>query len=169
MATTSTKAMYAAIRNRLLTFAPMGGGATLDTRLRALRTTPVTYAAVGKARLYAQDPPENAVHPFGVIRLLPRTADGAHHEQREFFDCELQFVDRPFDYYWELQDLADLADQAMLRWADASGGFIGCKGRIRQTVPRAPIGSPADRETVQELIRYSLIAWPSYITQYNAA
>lgn len=170
--TSTTQGIYDAVRARLLTFVRISGGSTLDTLLRALPTNPVTYSAAGTARLYVGGPPDTLVYPYGMIMLGPRVGDGEHHGEREATELEVIFVHRPRSKFWELQVLADIADQAMLRWSDASdplGGFLGSKGRVRQTIPQAPIGSPADRDVVQEMIRYPIISWPHFLNQYHTA
>jgi hypothetical protein len=166
MATTSTGAMYETVRTRLLTFVPVGFPDTLDTLLRRyVDANGVTQLApIGKARLHPHYPSDTPVYPFGVLNFLPRFTDGAHHEEREAFDLELIFVHKPKSLFWELQALGDIADQAMKKWANTAGGFIGAKGRVRQTIPRPPAGSPADRDVIQELIRYPIIAWPQFLT-----
>jgi hypothetical protein len=171
--TSTTKGVYEAVRQRLLTFAPIGGGETADTILRRYVENGVTkMAPAGQARLYVFGPDDGAKYPFAYIRFLPRTTSMEHKGEREEFDVEVTCVHRPRSKFWELQALADLFDQAMLRWADPSdpaGGFLGARGRIRDTIPQPPAGSPADREVVQERIRYQIISWPHFLNRYQAA
>jgi hypothetical protein len=156
ISTLTTKGIVAAFRARLLNFVPIGGGATLNTRLGG--------------RLYKDRPADNAPFPYGIVTVGPRVSDGMHHGEREAFDVELQIWHSPrSDMEWVAEELADIADQAMLRWRDASGGAIACVGRLRQTVPIAPIGSPVDRENIQIIIRFEMRAWPQLLTQYAAA
>jgi hypothetical protein len=173
MDTSSTRGQYEGIRDHFLTFAPIGGGETLDTILRRYVENDVTkMEPAGQARLWVNHPKDNPRYPFVVIRFLARAGDGRHQGEREEFDLEVMCVDRPRSQFWRLQGIADVCDQAMLRWADASdpaGGFLGSKSRVRQTVPQAPAGSPADREVVQELIRYQIISWPRFLNKYKAA
>lgn len=174
MDTSSTRGQYEGLRDHFLTFVRDGGGDTLDTILRRYVDNGVTkMAPAGQARLYVNHPDDGAKYPFVVIRFLPRRTSGLHNSEREEFDLEAMCVHRPRSRFWELMEIGDICDQAMLRMADPSdpaGGFIGSKdGRLRQTVPQPPAGSPADREVIQELIRYPIISWPRFLNRYKAA
>lgn len=157
MPTLTTKQMIAVMRARLLSLVPLAGGATLNTRLGG--------------RLYKDRPADNAPFPYAILTVLPRSSDGQYHGERESFEIELQIWHSPrSDVEWDAEELADIADQAMLRWRYTDGlGALACVGRIRQSVPPAPADAPTNRENFQIIIRYEMRAWPQLLSQYHDA
>lgn len=157
MPTDSTVNLGTVIRNRLLTFVPKAGGQTLMQKLGG--------ATTDQARLYRDAPPDTAVYPFAVMRLINRANDRDYDYEKDPLDVEVMFFGRPRSQAQLMEDCADLADQAMLRWREPTGGLIYSKGRTRDTLP--PPVEPADREVVQVRCVYSLAVWPTYLTQYS--
>jgi hypothetical protein len=153
MATDTLAAVYRAIRTRLLTFEPMGGGSmpTLAERL-----------AGGISIL---TPPDDAPMPYMAIRL--QNMRGSLREQggRLTAELELMAFHRPREMADDLEVLVDVADQAMRQWAYTGDGSIVCVGLRRDTLP--PFRDDADPEVVQVRVVYDLIIRPAYLTQYT--
>jgi hypothetical protein len=145
--TSTTAAVYRAIRTRLLTYEPMDGGLTLAERL------------AGGIGILA--PPDDAPMPFMAIRL--QNVRGSLREQgaRLTGECELQAFHRPREMADDLEVLVDVADQAMRGWA----GLISVVGARRDTLP--PFGDSDDPEVVRIRVVYDLILRPAYLTQYT--
>src|SRR5687768_10572906 len=102
MATTSMAAMLQQVRTRLLNFAPMGGGQTLATRLTS--------------RLYIGRPPDSVTYPYGVIRFINGVRSGAYNGDRMSGDIELMLYGNAVSQAETLENAADVAEQALLRY-----------------------------------------------------
>lgn len=168
MSTASTTALEATLKERLLTFEPLGGGATVAD---ALGRTPSGSGQDGA--LYWERPPDNIDQTlknaglplqWGVLRLTNRRASDENAE-REVADLEVMLFGRPRSRKAALEGIADTMDQAMRRYRDAASGFLGCVGRTRTTLP--PFAEPADNDVVQIMVTYTLVLWPAYLTQYH--
>jgi len=146
----STTALLVTIRTRLLSFVPMGGGSTLATLLGS--------------RLYESQAPETATFPYGVFRLTNRLETDGFAGMRESADLEVMFFDRPRSRAEALDLIADVADQALLSWAQATDGITFARFRLRDTLPPAP--EPMDRELVVIRQVFPVVLWPTYRTQY---
>ena len=157
MSTDSSDNLHTQIRNQLLTFAPRGGGATLNTQLGGVATN--------DGRLYKSQAPDTVLYPFGVMRLINRHTGGEYNGERESFDVEIMLFGRPRSQGKTIEDMADVFDQAMLRYRDGSSGILFSRSRQRDTVPQ-PMDS-ADREVVQIRLAYSGKAWPLFLTKYS--
>jgi hypothetical protein len=150
VSTATTDALYDAIKIRLLTFDPPGAQATLAAQLSG----GLSFVA----------PPDSAPTPYGAIRL----ADIRHRRSqrgRITAELELMLIHRPRAKSRELERLADIADQAMHDWTDATNGMIACTAYRRQTLP--PF-KESDPELVQIRCLYDLVIYPAYLTQYLA-
>lgn len=129
MSSASTKAIIGTIRTRLLAFVP-SGGVTLNTTLGG--------------RVYANGPPEGAAFPYIVLRLVNQISDGL----RMTADLEAMVFHRPRSKAPQAEDIADVADGALLDWHNKTGnGLIFSGERLRDSV--APFADPADRELVR--------------------
>lgn len=156
MSTTTTDLLETQLRNKLLDFVPLSG-ATLRARLGG-----------GNGRLWKDGAPDNAAYPFGVMRLINRLSRGEYNSERETFDLELMLYGRPRTNAAAVEDAADVADQAMLRYKDASGGALTfSRARQRDTLPA--FADPADREVVQVRLVYGLVVWSVLFTQYSTS
>jgi len=149
MSTRSTSALYATVRARLLGFTPLSGD-TLQTILGG--------------RVYHAEAPQSAVMPYAVITFLDRAVDGAFDSVRDVIMCEVQFYDAPRQQMGAIEDAADLADAALLRWHDASSGLLFARERTRSTLPPDP--DPHHRATARVRCVYPLITWPRSLTVY---
>lgn len=157
MTTTSSDLMHSQIRDQVLTFAPKGGGATLNTTLGGTGTN--------DGRLYKSQAPDTVLYPFAVMRLINRLSGGEYNGDREAFDVEIMLFGRPRSQGKTIEDAADVFDQALLRYRDSGSGLVFSRSRQRDTMP-APV-DPADREVVQIRLAYQCKAWPLYLTKYS--
>ena len=146
--TATTKAIYRAIQLRMLTFEPEAGGATptLAERLPG-GISPIVV-------------PDNAPAPYFAIRLQNVRGNLMEKGSRLTAECELMAFNRPRDQADELEELVDVADQAMRGWS----GVISCVGWKRDTLP--PLGDADDPELVRIRVIYDLIIRPSFLTRY---
>ncbi|KKW05435.1 MAG: hypothetical protein UY40_C0020G0012 [candidate division CPR1 bacterium GW2011_GWC1_49_13] len=150
MSTTSTTNIYRTLRTRLLSFTP-AAGATLASRLGN--------------RLFVAQAPDDATYPYGVMTLSLST-EGAYNGDREQGIFEVTLYDRPRSRQEALEDIADICDGALLRYADASSGLLFSRDRARASLPPAP--PPLDREVCAVRLAYSIVVWPEALTQYNS-
>jgi hypothetical protein len=157
VSTDSSDNLHTQIRNQLLTFAPKGGGPTLNTQLGG--------SATNEGRLYKSQAPDTVLYPFGVMRMINRLTSGEYNGERESFDLEIMLFGRPRTQGKTIEDAADVFDQAMLRYRDGSSGIIFSRSRQRDTMPQ-PV-DPADREVVQIRLAYACKTWPLYLTKYS--
>lgn len=159
MATDRSTTLMALIRARLLGFT------TRDA------VSMSTYLGSGaSARLYGIRPPDTVDWSAGVIgiyRLMNRLADGADRGLRETVDVELLLMARPLTQSLAVERAADVADQAMLNWADATQGLVFCRRRQRDTL--VPDSVPMDTEVVTVRCVYPLVVWPQFLVQYAVA
>jgi hypothetical protein len=150
MATTSTAALIQQVRTKLLNFAPAGGGQTLTTRLGG--------------RLYIGQAPENPAFPHGVMRFINTVKGGAYNGDRVSGDIELMLYGNTVAQAQSLEDAADVAEQALLRYKDATGGLVFSRESIRDSV--SPPSDPAMAAFISVRCLFAVKAWPTYITQY---
>jgi hypothetical protein len=148
MTTDSTKAIWALIRTRLLTYVPPTGS-TLTTTLGG--------------RLYLTAAPDDAVFPYAVATLTRLQTPG-YSGFRETWQVELQCYGSPRSTQWTIEGVADVADQAMLTWEDRTDGVAFGGYRSRWTLP--PFPDPADRELVRVRCLYEVGVWPDLFTQH---
>lgn len=155
MATTSMRAVLTVLQVRLLTFEPLDGSAPLGRRL--------------SGGLNLLTVPDTAPEPYGAILLDPSLTSGRHKGERIAGVIQVRWFHRPRSKAMELEDIADVAQQAMLEWdhLDADGGRIACRGVTRQTT--APVANVSDPERVQSIMRLDVRIWPAFLTQYSLA
>jgi hypothetical protein len=146
----STTALLTTIRTRLLDFVPADGGATLGTRLGN--------------RLYETQAPADTLSPYGVYRLMNRIETDGFAGMRETGDVEVMLFTRPRSEAATLDAAADVADQALLSWAQVTDGITFARFRTRDMLPPAP--DPWDRELVVVRLVFPVVVWPTYRTQY---
>ncbi len=153
MSTVSTDAILKTLRDRMLSFAPAGGGATLGSRL--------------SSRMYQGQAPDNAPFRYGVMRLVNRRSGG--DGSRSTADLEVMLYGRGAASAIEVERDADLVDQAFQHFREAST-TVGADGLIfagewtRDTIPQ--IGDSVDRDVSNIRIVQSLVLYPRYLTQY---
>jgi hypothetical protein len=156
MTTLSTDGLFTQLRTHVLSYIPLTG----TTLMQRLGT-----GTLASSRLWKDAPPDTAAYPYGVMRLLNQLTSGEYNGERERIDFEIMLFARPRAQAVALEDMADLIDQAMLRYRDASSGLSFSRSRQRDTLP--PPTSPADREVVQIRLVYPLVVWPRYLTQWS--
>ena len=152
MSTATTIGLWRLVRTQILTFDRHGYGGPLSGRL----------AGDG---LYFVQAPDDQAYPYGVGRFINRHTGGAWNGDRDEVDLELMWFHRPRKHAEALEEIADIADMALLRWADASSGLVFSRERFRDTQP-ARI-APADREVVHIWTRYPMVVWPTLFTQFS--
>jgi len=157
--TSATKAMYGAFRTRLLGYVPV---APLPTVKLSERARPVRLYSGGWA-------PDTAPYPYVLARFM--NGDSATFMLRTPFDLELLLYDRPRAFADDLEDVADVIDQAMKQFTarDPNGvrGLAFSRGRRRDTLP--PFTNPADREVVAIRMVFSLVVYPQFLTVLGTA
>lgn len=148
-ATASTAALYQAVRSRILIFVPFNGTA---------------LSTVLGERLWIVQAPDDAAFPYGTMRFINTNALGEYNGDKLVMDLEVMLYDTPRSHQAALEGYADIADQSLLRWSDASSGLIFTRERSRYSLPVFP--PPADREVCGVRLVYPLSVWPTFITQY---
>jgi hypothetical protein len=168
VSTESTVDLRSTLRNRLLTFVPLGGGETVAS---ALGSTDSGASADGNLfydrasdNIDKKLRESNLPLQWGVMRLKNRRASDENAE-REVAELEVMLYARPRRLSGAMESIADTMDQAMRRYRDMSSGVIGCVGRTRNTLP--PFKEPADSDVVQIMLEYTLVLWPAYLIQYH--
>jgi hypothetical protein len=160
--TTSTTALQAQLRTRLLAFQTLDGDTLADT----IGRTETGPGVVG--RLYWDQAPQwspTAIPPtWGVLSLKNRRRD-AEQAEREMAELEVMLFGRPRTVLETLELAGDIIEQAMLRYVDATVGLVGCWGSLRNALP--PFPAPADRDLAQIQLVFTLVLWPAYKTQYH--
>jgi len=153
MATTSTVAVLTAVQVRLMQFQPLDGSDPINRRL--------------SGGLNLMTVPDSASEPYGALRLVNRVRSNRYQMERVACECECLWFHAPRSKARELEAIADVAEQAMTRWKDASGGAVVCTADRRDTLPPVQTVEDAERVKVRQL--FSLVIWPSYLTQYASA
>ena len=148
MSTASTTATWQEIRDRVLDFAPPGGGSTLRTSLTG--------------GLHFGHAPDNVTYPYGVLRFTA-SREGEDGDHREVLLAELMLYNRPRAVGLKvIEAFADLADQALYKWVSTTdGGPMFSGPRTRATLPVFP--EPADRDIAAIRLLYRIVAWPKWL------
>ena len=148
MATATMTDVYATLRTRLLSFVQAGSGDSLDALL--------------SGRLYNDQPPADAVFPYGVLRLPDLLTTGVDGTMRLAGDLELMLYGRPASTRATMRHAGDIALSGPRTWATTSGGLIKITDARVQMVPALP--APADSEVVAVRVVASLYCWPAFLT-----
>jgi hypothetical protein len=162
MATTSSDAVLAAIRTRLLTYAPVSG-----STLAALLGTLAGSGAGGK--LYLGKAPDTVTHPYGVMRLIDQPNTGLDGGFMVKGLVELMFFDRPRASHPStprtlVNAMADRAEEAWRKWSTYSGdGAI--MARAVESRFEVPYEEPADVELAAVRLLLPFTASPQYLTR----
>lgn len=151
-----TTNLYGAIRTRILGFDPTGADVTLASALLT-------------GGLHTLAPGDNAVFPYGALRLQNRRNGGRDDSSlSEEGQLELLLFGRPRGQLITIERVADIAEEALLNWhTDAVGWFTVREMENRTTMPYYP--KPADNEIVQVRVVWRYTWWPTYRTQYGVA
>jgi hypothetical protein len=149
MSTASMADLYTLIRTRLLGFTPLVGDG-LDTLLGN--------------RLYIAQAPDDAAFPYATMRCINVNRDGAYQGYRMSLDVEVLFYAQPRSQQQAVEGYADVADQALLGWHDATDGLAFNWEGSRLSLP--VYTAPGDREVAGVRCVYPVKVWPSFLTQY---
>lgn len=158
MATTSLRGVLVVFRTRLMTFEPLDGSDPLGRRL--------------SGGLNLVTVPDAAAKPYGAIRPINIVRTGRTHLLLVSFNLEALWFHEPRAKALELEDVADVADQALLaeggwHYTDADGGWLRIVGAQRDTM-RATRSTEADQELVQVRQLFETRAGLAVLTQYEA-
>lgn len=137
--TASTYLLTQAIRNQLLNYVRWDGAS-----LAAMLQNP--SVATAQPSLYEVQAPDGGPYPYGVFRLVGRRR---RSDVRWLMDCqvELDFYMRPRAQTKVVQDLGDVAEEALYAWKDPTSGiYIHSINRELMNFQSAP----ADRDVVRE-------------------
>ncbi len=145
--TRSTNEIIETMRSALLDFENVDGGSLKDF--------------LGE-NLYRRAAPADTAFPYGTLRWSARRTPG-YSGLRLTGKLELQLYGRSSAQMEDISDAADLCEQAMLEYVNASvGGLIFTSDVQRDELPEA--GPPVDSETCAIRIAFSLAIWPAYLT-----
>jgi hypothetical protein len=149
-----TGQLYGAIRNRILTYDPVG-------RLH------VDQLLTGG--LYTLEAPDKATYPFGVIRLTARgTGAGDDGRLRERGRLQIVVYGRPRADLDRLETAMDVIENALYGWSDDVEGLLTIRSlSIRDTAP--PYQSPENREIIHVRGVWEYTYWPTYRTHLAVA
>lgn len=161
MNTDSTADVMKGLRAYLLGFAPMGGGDTLGARLSVVPEG----SPARPNRLYIVNVPDVLVYPYGIMRWMDPETSGATRGNRMAGELETILYHRPRGKAQDLEHAADVYQQAMREFADATDGLVFSRAGRRNTLP--PFQDPADREVVMIRLVNDLVVWPNFLTQYD--
>jgi hypothetical protein len=163
MSTASWTGVLQIIRNRLLTFAPSGGGTTLAVRLGSTST-----GSGSDGKLYLNQAPDDTTGLWAVLRVVdaPVTGFDGGHMIRGL--AEVIVYGRPRRMQATVEGCADVICEA---WHDYLYSESG--GHLSTTDPesRFPITyqEPADRELVAVRLLLPFRVTPIFLTRYAAA
>lgn len=140
-----------AIRTRLLTFTPVDGSPTLATALGS--------------RLYIDEAPDSITAPYAVLHLAQSaTGDEGDSGFRREATLTLSLYGRNSAQRATLKLCADVAQQALWKWLDASTGAAFMTGSGTEWLPPDP--NAADRELITAIVKATLYWYPDSLTQY---
>jgi hypothetical protein len=144
-----TGQLYGAIRNRILTYDPVG-------RLH------VDQLLTGG--LYTLEAPDKATYPFGLIRLQSRrTGQGDDGRLRERGEVHVMLYGRPRADLDRLELVMDVTENALYGWSGDVEGLLSIRALTqRDTLP--PYQSPENREIISVRGVWEYTYWPSYRT-----
>jgi hypothetical protein len=151
------------IRNRLLTFTPTGGGATLATRLGS------TASGSGSdGKLFFDMAPDNLTGFWAILRIIDAPVTGFDGGFMIKATAELILYGRPRKEAANVESMADVVTEA---WHDylysETGGHISATDVTnRFTIPYT---EPADRELVAVRLLLPFRCTPIFLTRYAAA
>jgi hypothetical protein len=151
------------IRNRLLTFAPTGGGTTLAVRLGS------TASGSGSdGKLFLNQAPDSLTGLWAVLRVVDAPITGFDGGFLLRATAELIVYGRPRSAMASVEACVDVAVEAWHGWAYGEAG-----GHISATDPtnRFPIpyqSDPADRELCAVRVLLPFRCTPIFLTRYAA-
>lgn len=151
--TSSTAAFYTAVRQFLLDYVTQD-----NTRLSdILGEDPDTKLYIGRAA-------DSTKFPYGTIRL-ETSNDGRFHLMRLEGQLEILLHGRPWTQGDDIEDAADIVEQAMYEFLLHSDGLAFCHSKQRATLP--PGVDPADSEVYTVRLVFTLAIWPAYLTRLS--
>jgi hypothetical protein len=153
MTTASLQGFLSLVMGHLLDFTP-ATGTTLRTRL----------GGGASARLYVEQAPDSVTYPYAVLSAKSVRETPGYDGFRLEGEIEVQVYHRPRGKEWDAQGIADVIEQACLRWADGQSGVSFFRHVRRMRVPLA--AAPADRELVRIIVFIPVVCWPVMQSQY---
>lgn len=146
-ATTSTADLYGNLRATVLAFTD---GVT-------------SIASLIGTKLYNDAPPQAAVFPYVVLRIMNSITSEFGSGDRLDFDIEVMIFARPYSAAQTAHKVADLIEEAFLRYTvgTTADGGIYIHSRTRDSLP--PGTGETDREVVQIRLVFSAFTWPLYL------
>ncbi len=145
--TASTNAILDTMRSALLDFENINGVALKD---------------ILTGDLWRNRAPDNRAFPYGTLRMNTRRTPG-YSGRRLDGKVEILLYGRPSSQLDDISDAADLCEQALLDYVNASpGGLLFTADVQRDELP--PAGDPVDSETCTVRIIFTLAIWPAYLT-----
>jgi hypothetical protein len=169
--TETTDGLMEIIRQRLLTFEPMG------TDTRTLEDRIGTYNAGGVLipRLWRETVPDDVredtgtnVNLWGMMQLIPAKQHGDDGRFMRRGELEVLLNGRPRRAAAELSGMADVVEQALFAWINHSteGGYVKALGGLTRT--KIMYDEPSDRELGQIELRVNISYAPEFLTQYSS-
>lgn len=168
--TESTDGLLEIIRQRLLTFVPMG----TDTRTLEERLGTYNAGGVSIPRMWLETVPDDVaedtstnVNLWGLMQVIPARQHGDDGRYMRRGELEVQLFGRPRRAAVELSGMADLVEQALFRWlnSETEGGYIRPLEGLTRT--KIEYTEPADRELGQINLRVRLSYTPQFLSQYS--
>lgn len=149
--TSSTYKLLEALRRAMVNYSPDGERHISDV----LGTEPDT-------RLFITRAPDNGKFPYGTIRLESQNS-GRYHLMRLVGSLEVLLYGRPWTQQENIENCADMIEQAMYEMILNSDGLVFCQSKQRATVPPGP--DPVDSEVCTVRLLFTLVIWPAYLTR----
>ena len=152
MSAATSRALYQTLTDQILDFVGLG------------TPTPDTLRTTLGGRFYLGVAPDSPTVPYGIVRLVNAQTRADYQGDCQNVDLEILLYHRPRSKALDLEDIADLVDQALLRYLSNVEGIIFARERFRDTLP---VGvPPAERDVCGIRLLFSLIVWPAWLTQY---
>jgi hypothetical protein len=117
--------------------------------------------------LWRNRAPDNQTFPYGTMKLTTRRTSG-YSGRRLDGRLEVMLYGRPSSELEVISDAADLCEQAMLDYVNASPGqgLIFTANVQRDELPQG--SGDVDSETCTTRIIFTLAIWPAYLTSLTA-
>lgn len=163
MSTASWTGVLQIVRNRLLAFAPTGGGTTLAVRLGS------TASGSGSdGKLFLDMAPDSLTGLWMVLRIIDAPVSGFDGGFLMKPTAEAIVYGRPRKMAAEVRACVDVTMEAWHGWnySEAGGHLSAMDPTNRFPIPNV---EPADREVVAERILLPFRCSPIFLTRYAAA
>lgn len=163
MSLTTTAALEAAVRTRLLTFIPTGG-TSLATQLGTLT------GAGSDGKLYLDAAPDGVTYPYAVMRLIDEVPRGDDGRFLRDWLVEVVVYDRPRGAASTPKAVVSLAAdtiaQAWLQWSSSDALIRTLPIGTRHTIDYAGAPDPMDRELCAVRLLLPFRGTTTFLAQY---